>query len=56
MATKQEQASEAARMLALRSVEARRAKWGADGFTKKMQAWGKLGGRPKGSAKEKRNA
>jgi hypothetical protein len=41
-------ASEAARELAKLSVAARRRKWGADGFRQKMQAWGKLGGRPRG--------
>jgi hypothetical protein len=48
-------ASEAARELAKRSVAARRLKWGAEGFREKMQAWGKLGGRPRGK-KGKRNA
>jgi hypothetical protein len=38
--------SEAARELARRSVEARRRNWGAEGFRKRMRAWGKLGGRP----------
>jgi hypothetical protein len=46
-------ASEAARTLALRSVAARRRKWGEEKFKEKMRAWGKLGGRPK---KEKSNA
>lgn len=45
MATKQ--ASEAARLLARRSVKARRKKWGEDEFTRKLQEWGKLGGRPR---------
>jgi hypothetical protein len=48
-------ASEAARELAKRSVAARRLKWGEAGFREKMQAWGKLGGRPRGK-KGKRNA
>jgi hypothetical protein len=39
-------ASEAARKLAQRSVKARREKWGAEGFRERMRAWGKLGGRP----------
>jgi hypothetical protein len=38
--------SDAAKALAQRSVEARRKKWGGEGFRKKMKAWGKLGGRP----------
>jgi hypothetical protein len=40
-------ASDAARELAKRSVLARRLKWGEEGFRKKLQAWGKLGGRPR---------
>lgn len=44
---------EAARTLALRSVAARRRKWGEEEFREKMRAWGKLGGRPK---KERGNA
>ena len=40
--------NEAARELAKLSVAARRAKWGNEGFRKRMQAWGKLGGRPSG--------
>ena len=40
-------ATEAARELAKRSVAARRLKWGELGFREKMQAWGKLGGRPR---------
>jgi hypothetical protein len=40
-------ATEAAKELAKRSVAARRLKWGNDGFRKKMQEWGKLGGRPR---------
>jgi hypothetical protein len=38
--------SEAARMLARKSVEARKRKWGEKGFQAKMRTWGKLGGRP----------
>ena len=48
-------ASDAARDLARRSVAARRLKWGEEGFRKRMQAWGKLGGRPR-SKKGKRHA
>jgi hypothetical protein len=40
-------ASQAARELAKLSVEARRRNWGAVNFREKMQAWGKLGGRPR---------
>jgi hypothetical protein len=46
--------SEAAKELAKRSVAARRRAWGKKGFRKKMQEWGKLGGRP--SKKGKRDA
>jgi hypothetical protein len=44
---KMEKAREAAKELAKRSVAARRLKWGEEGFREKMQAWGKLGGRPR---------
>ena|SRR5437660_6125750 len=40
-------ASQAARELAKLSIAARRRKWGAEGFREKMQAWGRLGGRPR---------
>jgi hypothetical protein len=39
--------TDAAKELAKRSVAARRRKWGEEGFREKMQAWGKLGGRPR---------
>ena len=38
--------NKAAQSLAKLSVAARQRKWGKKGFTKKMQQWGKLGGRP----------
>jgi len=41
--------NEAASLMGRRSVEARRKKWGKKEFVKRMQEWGKLGGRPKGS-------
>jgi hypothetical protein len=47
--------NEAAKELARLSVATRRRKWGAEGFRKRMQAWGKLGGRPRGK-KGNRNA
>lgn len=50
MATKQ--ASEAARLLARRSVRARRERWGEPEFVRRMREWGKLGGRPKGGGKK----
>ncbi len=51
MASKQ--SSDAARLLARRSVKARREAWGEEAFVQKMRAWGKLGGRPKGSRNRK---
>ena len=41
--------SQAASMMGRRSAEARIKKWGHEEFIKRMQEWGKLGGRPKGS-------
>jgi hypothetical protein len=40
-------ATEAARELAKRSIQARREKWGEEEFVRRMRAWGKLGGRPR---------
>ena len=42
-------ASSAASLMGKRSAKARVKKWGKEEFTRKMRAWGKLGGRPKGS-------
>jgi hypothetical protein len=36
-----------------RSVRTRIQKWGKKEFVRRMQEWGKLGGRPKGSGKTK---
>jgi hypothetical protein len=49
---KKQDASEAARLMAHRSVSARIRKWGKEEFQHRMQEWGKLGGRPKGSGKK----
>lgn len=49
MATK---ASEAASLLGKRSVKARREAWGKEEFQRRLQQWGKLGGRPRKQAKE----
>jgi hypothetical protein len=38
--------NEAALLLAKKSVQARREKWGEKAFVQKMRKWGKLGGRP----------
>lgn len=47
--------SEAARLLAQKSVQSRRKKWGREEFAHRMREWGKLGGRPKkGKDDEKR--
>lgn len=45
-------ASQAGRELAKRSVKARRAKWGEQGFRLRMAEYGKLGGRPNKRADE----
>jgi hypothetical protein len=50
---KPEDASSAASLMGRRSAEARIKKWGKRAFVAKMREWGKLGGRPKGSGKEK---
>ena len=45
--------SEAASLMGRKSAMARVEKWGKDAFRRKMQEWGKLGGRPKGSGKKR---
>ena len=40
--------SEAASLMGLRSVKARKEQWGEAEYRRRMQEWGKLGGRPKG--------
>jgi hypothetical protein len=47
--------NKAASLMGKKSAEARKKKWGKKEFTRKMRAWGKLGGRPKGSGKKKSN-
>jgi hypothetical protein len=47
--------SEAARLLARRSVQVRRQKWGEAEFRRRLRAWGKLGGRPPRHRKEPRD-
>ena len=44
--------SDAASLMGRRSAKARKEKWGEAEFQRKMQEWGKLGGRPKGSGKK----
>jgi hypothetical protein len=48
--------NKAASMMGRKSVEARKKKWGKKEFVRRMQEWGKLGGRPKGSGKKPRKA
>ncbi len=45
--------SQAASLMGRRSVQARITKWGKRKFVRRMQEWGKLGGRPKGTGKKK---
>jgi hypothetical protein len=45
--------SKAASLMGRKSAEARARKWGKAEFRRRMQEWGKLGGRPKGSGKGK---
>lgn len=47
-------ASKAASLMGRKSAEARKKKWGKKEFERRMREWGKLGGRPKGSGKQKR--
>lgn len=44
--------SKAARAMAMRSVQVRREAWGKKEFVRRMQEYGKLGGRPKRSTKK----
>jgi hypothetical protein len=39
-----------------KSAKARAKKWGKKEFVRRMQEWGKLGGRPKGSGKKTKKA
>ena len=44
--------NQAASLLGKRSAEVRQEKWGKKEFVKRMQEWGKLGGRPKKADKD----
>jgi hypothetical protein len=44
--------SKAASLLGRKSAKARKKAWGKKEFVRKMQEWGKLGGRPKGTGKK----
>jgi hypothetical protein len=46
--------NKAASLMGRRSAEARAKKWGKREFVKRMQEWGKLGGRPKGSTTKRK--
>jgi hypothetical protein len=46
--------SKAASIMGRKSAEVRIKKWGKKEFVRKMQEWGKLGGRPKSSRKKKK--
>jgi hypothetical protein len=48
--------SKAASLMGRKSAEARAKKWGKREFVRKMQEWGKLGGRPKGSGEKAKKA
>jgi hypothetical protein len=44
--------TQAASVMGRKSAEVRRKKWGKKEFCRRMQRWGKLGGRPKASKKK----
>ena len=44
--------SKAASLMGRKSAKVRQENWGKQEFVRKMQEWGKLGGRPKGSGKK----
>jgi hypothetical protein len=44
--------SKAASLMGRKSVKVRQKKWGKKEFVRRMQEWGKMGGRPKGSGKK----
>jgi len=46
--------SKAASLMGRKSAKAREKEWGKKEFVRKMQEWGRLGGRPKGSGKKKK--
>lgn len=56
MAKRTKRVNEAASLLGKRSANARRKRWGTAEFKRRMQEWGKLGGRPKGTGKKKTKA
>jgi hypothetical protein len=44
---------DAASMMGRKSAQIRQKKWGKKEFIRRMREWGKLGGRPKNSGKQK---
>jgi hypothetical protein len=46
--------SEAASLMGRRSAESRKEQWGEAEFQRRMQEWGKLGGRPKESGQKQK--
>jgi hypothetical protein len=46
----------AASLMGHKSAQARIKKWGKKEFIQRMQEWGKLGGRPKGSSNKTKKA
>ncbi len=48
--------SQAASIMGRKSAEVRTKKWGQREFVRRMQEWGKLGGRPRGRGKKKGGA
>jgi len=48
--------SKAASLLGRKSAKVRQELWGKKEFVRRMQEWGKLGGRPKGSSKKIKKA
>jgi hypothetical protein len=48
--------SNAASLMGRKSAKVRQEKWGKKEFVRRMQEWGKLGGRPKGSSKKNKKA
>ena len=46
--------SNAASLMGRKSARARENQWGRKEFVRRMQEWGKLGGRPKGSSKKQK--
>ncbi len=48
--------SKAASVMGRKSAKVRQEKWGKKEFVRRMQEWGKLGGRPKGSGNQTKKA